>query len=83
MVSSNFVEESDDSEVESDTEDNLLPLKKPAWVDEDDETEEMYAVLSKLISIKRCHKQIVFNSLHFSLIYLNTFGYENVLTIFF
>lgn len=55
MVSSNFVEESDDSEAENDTEDNFLPLKKPAWVDEDDETEEMYAVLSKLISVKRCH----------------------------
>ncbi|XP_070596141.1 U3 small nucleolar RNA-associated protein 18 homolog [Erythrolamprus reginae] len=41
VVNSNFVEESDGSEVENDTEDNFLPLKKPAWVDEDDETEEI------------------------------------------
>lgn len=52
MVSGNTGEESGDSEAEIDTEDNFLPLKKPVWVDEDDETEEMYAILSKLISVK-------------------------------
>ncbi|KAM6473406.1 U3 small nucleolar RNA-associated protein 18 homolog isoform 1-T2 [Liasis olivaceus] len=41
VVSINLLEEeSGDSETENDTEDNFLPLKKPAWVDEDDETEE-------------------------------------------
>uniref|UniRef100_A0A2D4G2G2 U3 small nucleolar RNA-associated protein 18 homolog n=2 Tax=Micrurus TaxID=8634 RepID=A0A2D4G2G2_MICCO len=41
VVSSNFEEESGGSEAENDTEDNFVPLKKPAWVDEDDETEEI------------------------------------------
>lgn len=31
---------SDDSEVENEAEGSFLPSKKPAWVDEEDETEE-------------------------------------------
>ncbi|XP_053160112.1 U3 small nucleolar RNA-associated protein 18 homolog [Hemicordylus capensis] len=40
VVSGNLLEESD-SEAESETEDNFIPSKKPAWVDEDDEAEEV------------------------------------------
>ncbi|XP_053231669.1 U3 small nucleolar RNA-associated protein 18 homolog [Podarcis raffonei] len=42
VLSGNLLEgESDDSEVENETEDNFLPSEKPAWVDEDDKVEEI------------------------------------------
>lgn len=41
VVSGNLLAEESDSEVESETEDNFLPSKKPAWVDEDDDAEEV------------------------------------------
>ncbi|XP_042303492.1 U3 small nucleolar RNA-associated protein 18 homolog [Sceloporus undulatus] len=42
VLSGNFLEgESEDSEEENESEDNSIPSKKPAWIDEDDETEEI------------------------------------------
>ncbi|KAJ6660391.1 hypothetical protein lerEdw1_017814 [Lerista edwardsae] len=41
VVSGNLLAEESDSEVENEVEDNFLPSKKPAWVDEDDDAEEV------------------------------------------
>lgn len=42
VVTGNLLkEDSSDSEVENEAKDNLPPSKKPAWVDDEDETEEM------------------------------------------
>uniref|UniRef100_A0A8D0KP92 U3 small nucleolar RNA-associated protein 18 homolog n=1 Tax=Salvator merianae TaxID=96440 RepID=A0A8D0KP92_SALMN len=42
VISGDLLEgEPDDSEAENETENSLVPSKKPAWVDEDDETEEI------------------------------------------
>ncbi|XP_066472157.1 U3 small nucleolar RNA-associated protein 18 homolog [Tiliqua scincoides] len=41
VVSGNLLEGESDSEVENETEDSFFPSKKPAWVDEDDDAEEI------------------------------------------
>ncbi|CAI9163182.1 unnamed protein product [Rangifer tarandus platyrhynchus] len=39
-------EDSDDSEVEKEAKDNFLPRKKPVWLDEEDEDEEMVDMMN-------------------------------------
>ncbi|KAI4533417.1 U3 small nucleolar RNA-associated protein 18 homolog [Ovis canadensis] len=39
-------EDSDDSEVEKEAKDNFLPQKKPVWLDEEDEDEEMVDMMN-------------------------------------
>ncbi|XP_008102765.1 U3 small nucleolar RNA-associated protein 18 homolog [Anolis carolinensis] len=42
VLSGNFLDgESEDSELENETDDNFISPKRPAWIDEDDETEEI------------------------------------------